>query len=197
MKKQNDPLNRILKKSTVPEMPEDYWQNFPKDVVRRIRAEQESSTEGTPGFGRNFAAWSWGLGWAAAACLIFIFGKSTLSPRVEDTASQARIYHEIAALFPNQVRAIVIKAGETHLVLSDKPDIARSTPLLLKICNEQQCQEVITFSGQQAQIDGETCDVLCDHLGNVIISGSRFFWSSSESERKSGKIHIQAQTLKI
>ena len=71
------------------------------------------------------------------------------------------------------MRAIVKDERGVRLVLADKPDVPASPPLLVRLCQPQRCRSVITFSGQQVRLDGETIEVLADGHGKVLVVGER------------------------
>jgi hypothetical protein len=140
-----------------------------------------------------------GLGLAAACVVVaFVFGfwRGRESAAPEDRLAHARKYlHEVEALFPNQVQAIVFDKEGTHLVLADRPDVPASPALYLKICAPSECRQFITFSGQQIKVNGEACDVLLSHGGEVLLVGRRMVWSSSDPLGKHSGYRIEAKTL--
>jgi hypothetical protein len=53
----------------------------------------------------------------------------------------------------------------------------------------------VTFSGQELEIAGQKVTVLADAQGGVIVTGSRFAWSSDGPAGTSGGLKIEARTL--
>ena len=143
--------------------------------------------------------WWLGGGLVAAAVLVVIglaiWPRQTTDPH----AQYEKIYHEMAALFPHQVRSIVCDDQGVHVDLADQPVLPSSPPVLLTVCaNSQPCREIITFSGQQVRVDGQSCEVLTDGSGNILLIGDRFVWSSDKKRALDGTgtpDKIEAQRL--
>jgi len=154
-------LDDILKSARVPERMPGYWEHFPKRVTSHIGVVAASP--------RNL--WWWAIGFATA-CLLIGLGIS-LRPQRETTTDYAKLYREVAAMFPHQVRAIVADENGVRLVLADKANVPASPPLLVRLCQPQRCRSVITFSGQRVRLNGETVEVLADGRGEVLVVGER------------------------
>ena len=164
----NADLDKLLKTARVPERGGDYWQEFPKRVLRCLnRARTPRVSRPRP---QRAAAWAWGLGLAAAcvaAGFFFGFRQGRVGPEERQLAALQKIYREVAVLFPNQLRAIIIDEQGPRLVLAEKPNVPSSDPLYVRICQAKRCQTFITFSGQQIRVNGEVFDVLADGSGGV------------------------------
>jgi hypothetical protein len=196
-------LNEILKRSTVPEREAGYWERFPSGVIAELaRRRQNALVAKQDALARALAESGLRRPWAlmfpllgirpafaaglAAVCLalgFFLgFRKGHGSPGNELQLAEVRKYfHEIAALFPNQLQAIVFDQQGAHLVLAGEPNLPASPPLYLKICGPQGCQSFVTFSGQQIRVNGDVCDVLADGRGGVLVVGKSRVWSGSGS----------------
>lgn len=99
-------------------------------------------------------------------------------------------------MFPNRVRAVVQDDHGLHLVLSDKDDVPASTPLWVKVCNGKHCSAVVTFSGQQIEVDHQDVTVLADPEGKIILAGDSFLWSNGQPMLAgNGKLKIEAKAL--
>jgi RNA polymerase sigma factor (sigma-70 family) len=72
---------------------------------------------------------------------------------------------------------------------------ALSPPLYLKICGPRDCQRFVTFSGQQIRVNGDVCDVLSDHQGNVLVVGRQLLLSGSKASTRGGQYQIEAGAL--
>jgi hypothetical protein len=107
-----------------------------------------------------------------------------------------RTVHDMLAMFPNQVRAIVQDSRGVNLVLSDQQDVPDSPPLYIRVCNGSQCDTVITFSGQEVEIAGQKVTALSDAKGGVILVGDHFLWSKEEPQRSQGALRIEARELR-
>jgi hypothetical protein len=136
----------------------------------------------------------------AVACLAlgFVLGswRGQYSPGKDAQLAEARKYfHELEALFPNQLQAIVFDQQGTHLVLAQEANLPASPPLYLKICGPKGCQRFVTFSGQQIRVNGDVCDVLVDHRGNVLVVGQETLWSDAKAATRRGPYQIEARAL--
>ena len=189
-------LDKVLKASRIPERPTEYWQRFPQRVLSRLkRGESAVAREPvtSPWFG-------WGLGLAAAflavGVVIGILAGGLFRPAPMDRlAKNRRMFREVAAMFPHRIQAILLEGNNVKLVLSDRDDVPSSPPLLVTFCRDSRCESIITFSGQQIKINGESWDVLTDSQGHVMVVGNDAVWSSNEPANKAGRYHIDAQPL--
>lgn len=210
----NKELNALLQSAKLPEPPAPYWTNFTKRVLSKIAHDAASPGEkwerrAEVPRAKNPALplWLFGLkpgpalAFGALVLLVaasFWFGVWHGKRQAFSEPSLAELtkyYHEIQALFPNQLQAIVFESSGPRLVLADKGNVAASPPLYLKICGPSGCKGILTFSGQQIQINGDRCDVLVDHSGTVIIAGQQFLWSSAQTSGKNGAYRIEAKAI--
>lgn len=183
----NDELNKLLRASRVPERTEGYWENFPRRVTARLRDEPSRK----PAWHRG--AWIWGLVTASVALAVGV-GVWTRS-RGPAAPDYAKLYREIEAMFPNQVRAIIVDEHGVRLDLADRANVPTSIPLRVRVCDERQCRTFITFSGQQIHINGQKWDVLADGRGHVLVVGRSLVWSSAEPTDPAGVYRIEAEPL--
>jgi hypothetical protein len=211
-------LNELLKRAAVPEREPDYWDSFPGRVMGEIeRRRLANGAERVADASRDTEADSGNMWFqvtflrslvnkpafalaVVAVCLAlgFVVGhwSGQRSPGYDPQLAEARKYfREIEGLFPHQLQAIVFDQQGAHLVLAQEADLPASPPLYLKICGPGGCQRFVTFSGQQIRVNGEVCDVLSDHQGNVLLVGRRLLWSSSRAGSRTGPYQIQARAL--
>ena len=206
-------LNDLLKSASVPDRPAEYWGQFPARVTKEMMSRERQGAHLQAR--KSFAATELLRSWSSALrlkpvvaftlvpfiCLGLVLLWVNVRKIGAEAASDAQIveaqkyYHEIESLFPNQVQAIVLDQSGPRLVLAKNADVPQSTPLYLKICQPAGCQRFITFSGQQIQINGETCDVLLDREGRVLIVGRETVWSGSAPVGKAGGYRIEAKPL--
>jgi hypothetical protein len=189
-------LNHVLKSARAPERAPEYWEQFPSAVVRRLR---QGSFPAPPNCARKRPVLIWASGFATA-CLVLGFGIGVWHGRrqaseVRSLAESAKLIHEVAALFPQRVRAIVSDDSGVRLVLSDQPDVPASTPLWVKICQGRKCQTIVTFSGQTIQLADQSFEVLTDARDNVLLVGPQTVWSSSDPARPLASLKIEAKAL--
>jgi hypothetical protein len=201
-------LNEILKRAAVPERGAEYWEQLPGRVMaklerRRNRAgavdRQGLTSSWTSPFHSLLHRPALALG-IAAICLALglVLGswKARRSPgRDPQLAAAGKYFHELEALFPNQLQAIVFDQQGTHLLLAPEANLPASPPLYVKVSGPAGCQRFITFSGQQISLNGEVCDVLVDHQGNVMLVGRQLVWSSARANAKAGRYTIEAKPL--
>jgi len=188
-------LERLLKSARAPDRTDDYWERFPRHVtsgLRRAAAVERSDGRGFP----RLACWMA----AAAACLIVGFAVGLWRGRSSGEAAARlavarRFYREIEALFPNQIQAIVFDQRGARLILAENPDVPDSPPLYLRVCGPRGCQSFVTFSGQKIRVNGDECEVLADVSGNVMLVGSKLFWTGPGPGLAAGRLRIEAQAL--
>ena len=189
-------LDKKLKAAPVPARDEDYWESFPRLVSAKLR----STPAGRPGIERHWLprlAWGGGI---AFACLVIGFALGHRHGRMEKNDPYALLQNEkalreVLTMFPNRVRAIVQDEHGVQLVLSDQADVPASTPIYVHICDGKQCSSLVTFSGQELEIAGQTVTVLSDARGGVIVAGSRFSWASDQPASTAGSLKIEARNL--
>ena len=211
-------LNDVLKRAAVPERGEDYWERFPSQVTAEVERRRQHARAvriaDAPVLGAadGSSMWPWATAFralvrkpgfvltVAAVCLAlgFVLGSwsGQRSPGTDFQLMEARKYfHELEALFPHQLQAIVFDQQGTHLVLAPEPNLPASPPLYLKISGPKGSQRFITFSGQQIHLNGDVCDVLLDHQGKVLVVGRETLWSDARGVVRSGPYQIEARAL--
>lgn len=188
-------LNELLRTARVPERTPEYWEEFPRTVVRQIDrpvpSTPESATRG------HLCAWGLGL---ATACLVLGFfagfgrGQAAGFSTAELAESQ-KIYQEVATLFPDRLQTVLLDGRGSQLVLAADAQPHSSAPLLVQICHAGVCSSFITFSGQRVQLNGEAFEVLSDAMGNVLVVGERLAWTSGEPRNATAGYRIRATAL--
>jgi hypothetical protein len=203
----NKELDRILKSARVPERPAEYWEGFPREVTKKARDLGRAEQRGQePEIKNAFGTWFTGLRWKPAlvvglafTCIVlgFVLGlwRGQSSGADPQLAEVGKYFREIAALFPNQLEAIVFDEAGAHMVLADRPNVPVSPPVYVKICGPKGCQRFVTFSGQQIRVNGDVFEVLVDRQGDVLLVGGQWVWSSSEPAGKSRPYRIEARAL--
>lgn len=213
----NEELDQMLKAAPVPEREARYWARFPQQVMSQIQA-RGLRERAAPGAARVWARADTGCwrGWAthlerlcpkpawvlalAVVCLGlgFVFGQWKARHGLGDEPQLAvvrKCYGELEALFPHQIRAIVFDAHGARLELAEQADVPASPPLYLRVWGPSGCQEFVTFSGQQIRLNGQSCEVLLDRSGAVLVIGEQLVWSSSEPGGKKGAYRLEARPL--
>lgn len=204
----NDDLDRILRTASVPERPAADWERFPERVVtearrRRERDQQHAKEAPEPRIWEVLASRSWlRPALAAAAAIVGLAGAVTIvswknHPAIPDSelAEVRKYYREITDLFPNQLRVIAFEPHGARLMLADQPNVPPSQPIYIKVRTPRGCQAFLTFSGQQIQVNGDTCDVMLDGRGNVMLVGPRLLWADGSTKGIHGEYRIDARTL--
>jgi hypothetical protein len=211
-------LNETLKRAAVPERGADYWERFPGQVTaemerrRQAALAERNADAGVRAVTDPSDAWSWAAALrslvnkpafafgVAAVCLTLGFAlgfwRGQRSPGYDSQLAEAQQYfREIQGLFPHQLQAIVFDQQGTHLVLAQEANLPASPPLYLKISGPRGCQRFVTFSGQQIRVNGDVCDVLVDHRGNVLLVGAQWVWSGPQSADSRSRYQIEARPL--
>jgi hypothetical protein len=207
-------LNEVLKRAALPERGADYWERFPGRVMAEIKRRRQDTRAdaAVPLVIDGRPAWTWAsvfrffvskpalaLG-AVAVCLALGFvlaawrGEHAVAKDTQ-LAEARKYFRELESLFPNQLQAIVFDQQGAHLVLAPEANLPASPPLYLKICGPKGCQRFVTFSGQQIRVNGDVCDVLVDHRGNVLVVGQETLWSDAKATTRSGPYQIEARVL--
>jgi hypothetical protein len=190
----NDPeLDRLLEALDVPPRDDRYWREFPRRVTRELRREpvrQRGWTEG------RTAHWTWV---AVPVCLALILAVAlnwrTTEPQSSPLLRNEVLIHELIAMFPNRLRAILDDEQGLRLVLSEQADVPISTPLWVQLCRGTRCWSLVTFSGQEIPLDGESVMVLADARGGVLLMGEQFAWSSHDPLPAPSGLRIEAAQL--
>ncbi len=191
-------LNGLLREHRVPERA---WEELAADTVRLAQsAASHGARRGTSPHGRRwkpaFALWAVG---AAACVLAGFFVDHWHARRVQsvEVAAARKIFSELNALFPNQIESVVLEGATPRLALANKAFADKGAPLFIRLCGDSGCQRVITYSGQRVTLNGESCEVLLDSRGHVIVTGERFVWSSGDVTKARGGYRIQAAPLEM
>lgn len=197
----NSELNELLQRSRVPERKPEEWQEFANDTMRAVRSPVSAHAvsgevlRSRPGF-KSIALWAFGC---ATACILagFIFGQwHGQRERSRDEIADARkLFLELNAMFPNQIEAVVLDERGARLMLAERAVPRNGAPIFVRICTPRECERVVTFSGQHVRINGQSCEVLLDARGNVIVAGEHFAWSSGERATRTDAIQIEAVQL--
>ena len=199
----NTDLEKVLKKAKVPEPRPGFWDELPGSVQRAIdRGDFTRHTEesvAAPGiFEFIFRKAALPLAFAAICVTIgFLWGANSRKPEVQasELAEARACWREVAALFPNQLEAIVFDQQGSRVVLADKANQPSSPPIYLKLCDTKGCKRFITFSGQQIKVNGESFEVLVDRQGEVLLVGDAKVWKSSKDVSSFGSYKVVAFPL--
>lgn len=193
----NHDLAKWLELARVPERSAAYWAAFPKAVTQRLQAGREPVLDRCVK-GRG-AAWVWVAGLAAAGIAVgFILGiwQGLRRSEARQWAAMQKCFQEISALFPNQVRGIVLDEHGLRLVLAQTTTVASSPPLAVQIRQGRHWRGFVTFSGQHIEVNGELCEVLMDGQGHILLIGRKLVWSSAQPTGGTGlPYRIRARAL--
>lgn len=184
----NQELNDLLRRAHVPERTSEEWNQFARDTARRIHGSfTHESVKRSRIRHRAFAAWGVGF---ATVCVLLGFAirhwHARREARRDEIADARKLFSELSALFPNQIEAVILNEHGPRLILAEQPLPRDATPLFVRICGAKSCERVITFSGRRVPLNGQTCEVLLDARGNVIVAGERFVWTSADHTARAG-----------
>jgi hypothetical protein len=191
----NSELDAKLRAAREPALSADYQEEFPRIVLANLRS--------TPGDNsRTHRAWFPRLAWGVtvAACALLAFAVGRWHGRMEsgnDILANAKLIRETLAMFPNRIRAIVQDEHGLKLVLADQPEVPASTPIYVRIRDGKQSSSLVTFSGQEIQIDGLKLTVLSQPDGGIILEGNEFVWSSRDPVYTGRELIIEAKNLDL
>jgi hypothetical protein len=193
-------LQKILNSVRGPEWETGYWTNFAPNITARLRRQSfrlAGNAQPIPRVKLAPLGWRFVIGFAAIL-VVFTFGfwkTRDLFGSKDQLAAAQKYANEFEALFPGQIRAIILDDGGPHLLLSDRTDVPPSPPVYLKVCQERTCQRIVTFSGQEIQVGHAKCEVLTDSKGNVLLVGDSFIWSSLNPRSGSSPYRIEGRQL--
>lgn len=189
----NAELDKKLKAAREPNLEAEYQADFARGVLASLRAAPRESRKASHSWWPRLA---WGF--ATVVCILIAFAAGHWHGRKQaeqDTLANAKLIQETLAMFPNRVRAIVHDEHGINLVLSDRDDVPVSTPIYVRICDGENCASLVTFSGQEIQIDGQKLTALADGKGGVIVEGNRFAWSSGTQNYAQKDLKIEARLI--
>jgi hypothetical protein len=186
-------LDHLLKALDLPPRDASYWSEFPRRVTTRLR--QDNVREAREA-GRWIPRWAWA---AVPVCLALVLAVSlnfrSTQPQSSPLLRNEALIGELIAMFPNRLRAILEDEQGLRLVLSEQADVPSSTPLWVKLCRGNRCWTLVTFSGQEIPVEGESIMVLADARGGVLLMGEQFAWTSHDPSSGPGGLRIQAAQL--
>ncbi len=189
-------LNELLRRARVPERTDEQWSELQADTVAGLALRGHALAARAHPPVKRIALWSVGL---ATACVLFVLAlnhwRAARTEPNHDLADAQKLFSELNALFPNQLEAVVFDGSTPRLVLAEQTSANQGTPIFVRLCGAQGCQRVITFSGRRVSLNGESCEVLADARGHVIVTGERFVWSSGDAASSPGGYRIEAATL--
>lgn len=190
-------LDQTLKAARGPYLDPEYQRAFPQSVLASVRSDPNRlAHKGRAGH----RLWRFRLVWALSttACIVIAFLAGHWHGRWEssrDVLADSKLIQQTLSMFPNRVRAIVRDQRGINLVLSDKDDVPASTPIYVSICDGKNCSSMVTFSGQEIQIDGQTLTVLAEANGGIILEGNGFLWENGKPLYAAKNLTIQAKNL--
>ena len=121
-------LRQKLLAARVPERPWDYWEEFPAEVLKKLRPTSVKNK--ALGIGRPWLAWGFGLAFTCVMIgLAFGLWRERKPSDTFALFQNEKTVREILAMFPNRIRAIEQDEHDVRLVLSDNADVPDSTPL--------------------------------------------------------------------
>jgi hypothetical protein len=197
----NSELKELLRRVHVPERKSEEWKELSDNTLRGLRASLfaeggRGQVALAPSRRKSFALWAAGL---ATACIVagFFFGHwhAGRNSRRDEIADARKLFAELSSMFPNQLEAVLLDGSTPRLVLAEKTSANQGVPIFVRLCGAGGCQRVITFSGRRVALNGETCEVLLDARGHVIVTGDRFAWSSGDTAALPGGYRIEAAPL--
>jgi hypothetical protein len=194
----NRDLEARLRNVQPPTWPDAHWDTFPAQVVRQLPnpGARLAPAERPNPLSLTVALWA---GLAAATCVILALWLEPWHRReVSDAlpvAAGAKLVKELAGLFPESLRAVIIEGGENRIVLSDRPAVGGMDPVLIRLCHNGDCVLILTFSGETIELGTIRFEVLTGGSGEVLLLGEDFAWSQADPSSLPHWQRAEATTL--
>lgn len=205
----DEELNRRLKSVRVPARTEEHWERFPERVTRALTEAEASAPPAAVRVFPLLRLAALGAG-CALVVLALVWPRQQPAPQPVSSVPSAlpetepselvegrKIVSELANLFPRRLRSLRIDKEGVSMDLADESLVPDSTPLFLRFCQSGECESIVTFSGQQLELDGLRFEVLQDAEGNVMLVGESWFWSSAETGSIPGNLTVSARPLEL
>lgn len=188
-------LEKLLKSAPSPEPSAEFLERLPPRISARIHWQEDRSVERRSSTSRPWMTLAWATA-CVAVCLLISFrvGSRQRQEPLNELLRNQKLIHEVLAMFPNQVEAIIQDENGLRLSIADKADVPNSTPLWIRVCDGGHCRSIVTFSGQTVRIAGQRVEALDDAHGGVLLVGDHFLWSSEERDSPN-HLRISAQQL--
>ncbi|HEY1171965.1 MAG TPA: hypothetical protein VGH19_11390 [Verrucomicrobiae bacterium] len=192
-------LNKLLRSVQPPERSPEEKAEFPGKVVRQLsrpvhqRAKEDAPSSRLPMWAAGFATVCLAIGFIAGR-----FPEKPAAPAhgaVAATPDYAKLFKEVATLFPDRLRGVVVRGSEMELVLAEQPERPATNPLLVEICQNGKCKVVITFSGQKLEVDGHSIEVFTGADDRLIVLADNQVWTSQNPSQVVDGFRIHAEVL--
>jgi hypothetical protein len=189
-------LESILRRARLPAISQESLEMFPRQVADGLK--RDCALRPATRTLRPRLAWSGVL----AVCLLMALAivrwhgrTETKATSSKDILANTKLIHEILAMFPHRVRAIVEDGQGMNLVLTQDENMPSYALLYVRICDGQHCSSFVTFSGQEIQVAGQKITAIADGKGGIIVTGNQFVWSSTDRIEVGAHLRIEAKNL--
>lgn len=148
----------------------------------------------------------WSPALAAAACLGLAYlgisnsrentkpAQASIAPApIEDEA--AIILREVELLFPGNIRAVTRDEQGLQIELSDEIRKEKPQAVVLELCKNGNCHEIITYDGQPIEIEGRTFTIHATKEGTVIFESDAGVWTSGEADQPIPNLTIRTRAI--
>lgn len=112
---------------------------------------------------------------------------------VEDEA--VVILREIEMLFPGNLLAVKRDEAGLQIELTDEIRDEKLQAVVLELCKNGHCHEIITFDGLPIEIEGQKFTIHADKEGTVIFESDTGFWTSGEADQPIPNLSIRTRVI--
>ena len=147
---------------------------------------------------RRFSWWRWASVAGVCAAVVLLAVWVGERPVRENLAVWQQTLHEVEALFPGQVNAVIERDGVVDLELSDEAFGGTSQPVVVEFVRGASVLRVLSYSGRKVCVDlggAKACfEPLVTAEGRVILAGEDFLWTSEHPTSRAG-YRVEARFL--
>jgi hypothetical protein len=186
-------LKSLAQASAEPVRPDSHWEEFPTHVVAVLRAGARPAS--APGHLKLVIALA-----AAATCGLLagfaLWHGNAAKAGTFESLRDGQMLRAQLTLYAGRLEAIVHDRSGLRTRLAKDPSVATADPVCVEICDGEERQVVVTFSGQTIQLADRTVMVLSDG-DQVILTGRDFLWTPGSVAGAAKRLQIRATLVSL